>query len=172
MSESKEKKMAKSAEHPVKAVGSRAVSPFEEMERMFDNFFAARQHGWLMPFGGHWLGRSELAAPFEGRTPKVDVIDRDNEVMVKAELPGVKKEDLEVTVGDNSITIRATTKQESKEEKQNYYRSEISSGEFMRTVGLPATVDVEKAKAKFADGVLEMTLPKVEVAKRRNVKID
>ncbi len=79
---------------------------------------------------------------------------------------------MEVTVGDNSITIRATTKQESKEEKENYYRSEMSSGKFMRTIGLPSAVDVEKAKAKFADGVLEMTLPKVEVAKRRNVKIE
>lgn len=172
MSESKEKKMAKSTEHPLKTTSSRAMGPFEEMERMFDDFFAARQHGWLMPFGGRLLGRSELAAPFEGRIPKVDVIDRDNEVVIKAELPGVKKEGLEVTVGDNSITIRATTKQESKEEKENYYRSEISSGEFMRTVGLPAAVDADKAKAKFSDGVLEMTLPKVEVAKRRNVKID
>ncbi len=65
----------------MKAVGSRAVGPFEEMERMFDDFFAARQHGWLMSFGRHWPGRNELAAPFEGSTPKVDVIDRDNEVV-------------------------------------------------------------------------------------------
>lgn len=126
----------------------------------------------MSPFASRWPSWGELPAPFEGRAPKVDVIDRDHEVVVKAELPGVKKEDLDVTVGDNSITIRATTKQESKEEKENYYRSEISSGSFMRTVGLPSAVDADKAKAKFADGVLEMTLPKVEVAKRRNVKID
>ncbi len=169
---SKEKKMAKSGEHPLKGIASRAVNPFEEMERRFDDFFAARQHGWLMPFGGRWPSRGELAAPLEGRTFKVDVIDRDNEVVVKAELPGVKKEHLDVTVGDNSITIRATTSYESQEQKENYYRSEIRSGEFMRTVGLPAAVDADKAKAKFSDGVLEMTLPKVEAAKRRHIKID
>lgn len=172
MAESKEKKMPKSAERPVSTTRSRAMSPFEEMERMFDNFMGGRRHGWLSPFGGHWPSWGELPAPFEGRTPKVDVIDRDHEVVVKAELPGVKKENLDVTVGDNSITIRAITRQETKEEKDNYYRSEISSGSFMRTVGLPSAVDAEKAKAKFADGVLEMTLPKVEGAKRRNVKIE
>lgn len=170
MAESKEKKMAKSSERPVQAAPSRAMSPFEEMDRMFDAFFGPRSRGWLSPF--HVPSFGELPAPFEGRTPKVDVIDRDHEVVVKAELPGVKKEDLDVTVGDNSITIRATTRQESKEEKENYYRSEISSGSFMRTVGLPAAVDADKAKARFADGVLEMTLPKVEEAKRRNVKIE
>lgn len=172
MAESKDKKMAKSSDRPVPAAPSRAMSPFEEMDRMFDAFFGGRRHGWLSPFASRWPGFGELPAPFEGRTPKVDVIDRDHEVVVKAELPGVKKEDLDVTLGDNSVTIRATTRQETKEEKENYYRSEISSGSFMRTVGLPAAVDAEKAKAKFADGVLEMTLPKVEGAKRRNVKIE
>lgn len=165
----KEKKMAKAGEAaPAKA--SRAVTPFEEMDRMFDAFFGPRSRGWLSPF--HWPSLGELPAPFEGRTPKVDVIDRDHEVVVKAELPGVKKEDLDVTVGDNSVTIRASTRQESKEEKENYYRCEISRGEFSRTVGLPAAVDAGKAKAKFADGVLEMTLPKIEEAKRRTVKVD
>lgn len=165
----KEKKVAKAADATPAKV-SRAMSPFEEMDRMFDSFFGPRSRGWLSPF--HWPSFGELPAPFEGRTPKVDVIDRDHEVVVKAELPGVKKENLDVTVGDNSVTIRATTRQETKEEKENYYRSEISRGEFSRTVGLPATVDAAKAKAKFTDGVLEMTLPKVNEAKRRTVKIE
>lgn len=168
MAESKEKKLAKSSEQGARA---RAMSPFEEMDRMFDTFFGGRPRGWFHPLS-HWPQWGTLPAPFEGRTPKVDVIDRDNEVVVKAELPGVKKEDLDVSVGDNSVTIRACTKQESKEEKENYYRSEISRGEFTRTVGLPAAVDAEKAKAKFSDGLLELTLPKVNGAKRRSVKVD
>ena len=169
--ESKEKKMSKSSERPMQAASSRLMSPFDEMDRMFDTFFGSRPRSLFSPMVS-WPTWSTQMAPFEGRTPKVDVIDRDHEVVVKAELPGVKKENLDVTVGDNSITIRATTKQEAKEEKENYYRCEISSGEFMRTVGLPAAVDAEKAKAKFTDGVLEMTLPKIDGARRKTVKID
>lgn len=96
-----------------------------------------------------WGGMPE---PFEGRTPKVDVINRDKEVLVKAELPGVKKEDVDVQVADNSVTIQATTKHEEVEEKGEYHRRELSSGEFVRTLPLPAEVDDNKAKASFYGG--------------------
>jgi HSP20 family protein len=104
--------------------------------------------------------------------PKVDVIDRDEEVVVRAEVPGVEKDDLEVSVSDNTVTIKGETKHEQKEEKGNYFRSEISRGSFTRTVTLPGVVDTDKAKASFKDGVLELTMPKGEKARRRTVKVD
>jgi HSP20 family protein len=148
---------------------ARAVSPFEEMDRMFDRWFDyAFPRGLLRPF------RSELTplSPLEVRMPKVDVIDRDDEVLVRAEIPGVEKNDLDVSISDNSVTIKGETKHEEKEEKGEYYRCEISQGAFTRTVALPDYVDTEKSKAKFKDGVLELNLPKIEKAKRRSIKID
>lgn len=144
-------------------------SPIDEMERWFEGFFP---RGWMRPVRTGWPSLGELAAPFEGRMPKVDVIDRDEEVIVRAEVPGVQKDDLDVSVSDNTVTIKGETKREEKEEKGDYYRSEISRGAFTRTVMLPSTVDTDKAKAQFKDGVLELTMPKVEKTRRRSVKID
>lgn len=148
---------------------ARAISPFEEMDRWFEHAFP---RDWMHPFRMGWLSRSELPAPFAGRMPKVDVIDRDEEVVVRAEVPGVEKDDLEVSVSDNTVTIKGETKHEQKEEKGNYFRSEISRGSFTRTVTLPGVVDTDKAKASFKDGVLELTMPKGEKARRRTVKVD
>jgi HSP20 family protein len=112
------------------------------------------------------------ALPFAGRWPQVDVIDRDAEVVIKAEVPGVDRKDLSVTVTDDTVTIRGEKKREEKVEKGDYYRCEIERGEFVRTVALPAGVDGAKARATFKDGVLELSLPKSEKVKRHNVTID
>ncbi len=148
---------------------SRVMTPFEDMDRWFESFFP---RGWMRPFRMDWPTRGELAAPFEGRMPKVDVIDREDEVLVRAEVPGVEKENLDVSVSDNAVTIKGETTREEKEEKGDYYHCEISRGAFARTVHLPSGVDTGKTKAQFKDGVLEMTLPKVEKAKRRSIKIE
>ncbi len=157
-----------------KALQSRIVSPmtspWDEMERWFDEF---GRRGWLHPFTRDWP-TEELGemAPFEGRMPRVDMIDRDNEVVIKAELPGVKKDDLEVTLSENTVTIQAHTIKEEKEEKDEYYRREMSRGDFQRTLTLPGGVDDAKAKASFTDGMLELTIPKMEKTSRRKVKVD
>jgi len=145
------------------------LSPFEEMERMFDNFFERR---WLHRFQKGWPSFPKLAAPFKGITPSVDVIDRDDEVVVKAELPGVDKKDLEVSVSQNTVTIKGSTSREEKEEKGDYYRCEISRGSYARTLSLPADIDEENTKASFKDGILELTLPKLKKSKRRTVKVE
>ncbi|WP_096462880.1 Hsp20/alpha crystallin family protein [Sulfurifustis variabilis] len=146
-----------------RATPARALSPFEEMERMFES-------AWMRPWAWKWPGR--LAAPFEGRMPSVDVVDRDDEVLVRAELPGVDKKDLDVAMSDNAITIKGTSSREEKEEKGEYYRHEISRGSFSRTVTLPAQIDGEKAKAEFKDGILEIHLPKLERSKRHHLDIE
>jgi HSP20 family protein len=155
---------------------STAMAPFEDMEhwfedfsRRFDELFSSR---WLHPFERGWPALPELRGPFEGKWPRVDVIDRDTEVIVKAELPGVTKENLDVSLAENTVTIKATTQHEEKEERGQYYHRETSRGEFQRTVMLPAEVKEEQAKATFKDGILELTLPKAAPAKRKTIKVE
>lgn len=144
----------------------RAVNPFEEMDRMFDGFFPRR---WMHPFHldmPHWPELAELKAP------KVDIIDRETEIVVKAELPGVAKGDVDVTMTDNSVTIKGRSSHEEKEEKGNYYRCEISRGSFSRTVALPANVNADKARATFNDGILELTIPKEEKSHSKSITVE
>ena len=114
----------------------------------------------------------ELDELLEGGAPRVDVIERDDETVVHAELPGVDKDDLEVTLADDVLTIRASTGEEKREEKGNYYRREIVRGAFSRTIRLPTDVDGEHAKSKFKNGVLVVKAPKLKKARRRVIKID
>jgi HSP20 family protein len=139
------------------------------MERLVGRMLPRR---WPHPFEWDQSLWGDLAARFEGKLPRVDVIDREDELVVRAELPGVAKNDLDVSMTDSSVTIKASTKQEEKEEKGDYYRCEITQGEFARTVTLPAAVDGAKAKAKFKNGLLELTLPKVEKSKRHSLEIE
>ena len=139
------------------------------MDRLFENFFP---RSWLRPMRWEWPSVGELAAPFEGRLPKVDVVDRDSDILVRAELPGVDKKDLDISITDNAVTIHASTSRESKEEKGEYYRREITRGSFVRTVALPAEVDADGAKASFKDGILELTVPKVAKAQRRRITVE
>lgn len=142
----------------------RTLTPFGEIDRLFDDFLGRRfpraAGGWERPLADV----VELA-------PDVDVIDREDEVVVRAEVPGYKKDDIEVSVSGNMLTLKGETSTESKEENGDYYRHEISRGAFLRTVALPAEVDDSKAKASMKDGVLELTLPKVEKSKRRTIAI-
>ena len=163
MAEEKKEVAVKKGE--IQKTPARLISPLESMDRMFDDFFG---RGWLRPFRRDWLAFPELDISM----PKVDVIDRDEEVVVRAEVPAVKKEDIEVSISGNTVTIKGETKHEEKEKTGDYYRSEISRGAFSRMVSLPAEVDESKARASLKDGVLELTLPKVEKARRRTIKVD
>jgi HSP20 family protein len=160
--------MAEESKKEVQSTPARTMTPFDEMDRMMNRFF---RRGWMRPWRFEWPTFPEMEMS-EMKVPSVDVVDRENEVVVKAEVPGVDKKDLDISVGEDSVTIKGETHHEEKEEKGDYYRREISSGSFSRTVPLPATVDGAKAKANFHDGMLELTIPKVEKAKRHNVKVD
>jgi HSP20 family protein len=149
-----------------------ALTPFEEMDRAFDEFFGHRwPRAWMRPFRWEHPSLAEIPAAL-GKLPRVDVIDNETEIVVRAEVPGIRKEDLDVSMNEETVTIRGHTSREEKTESGNYYRSEISHGEFVRTVGLPSAVDAEKATAKLENGVLELTLPKVERAKRHAIKVE
>ncbi len=146
---------------------SRWMSPFEEMERLMEEF---SPRGWLRRW--EWPAFPEFGRRMELRMPKVDIIDRDAEVVVKAEIPGVDKKDLDVSVTGNSVTIKGETRREEKEERGDYYRNEIVRGSFARTLALPAEVDASQAKAAFKDGILEVVLPKKAEAVRSRVVIE
>jgi len=170
MSNKKSAKMpAKKSTKVVKADKEKALSPFDDMEKVFNEFFS---RGWMSPFHLTHPAWSHLPAPFEGRTPHVDIVERDNEVFVKAELPGVEKDDLELTVTDNTVTIKGSTRAEEKQEKESYRRCEISQGSFSRTLALPCDVNTDKANARFKNGVLKLTLPKVKKSKHKSIKVE
>jgi HSP20 family protein len=136
------------------------LSPFREMERMFEELMGRRT--W-MPFFPE-----ELAAPM----PAIDVYDEENEVVVKAELPGINKEDLEVNITDHTVTITGEKKEEKKVERKDYYRHERSYGSFTRSIPLPEDVEIDRSKATFKEGVLEVRVPHSEEAKKKRKKIE
>lgn len=150
------------------ALPARLPSRWEDLDHFFEQFL---RRNWLRPWRLDWPSFPEIGLP-EIKTPKVDVIDRDGEVLVKAEVPGVDKKDLDISVSDDSVTIKGEIRKEEKEEKGDYYRREISRGSFSRTVALPASVDGAKATATFQNGVLELTLPKVKAVQRHKIAIE
>lgn len=146
------------------------LTPFEEMEQLFERFFP---HGWMRPFDFEHPLWKELPAPFAQRmAPRVDIINREAEVIVRAQLPGVDKKDLDVSMSGNTVSIKGRTRHEEKEERGDYYRRECSSGSFTRSFVLPNEVDGSKTRATFENGVLELTIPKSTESKRRKIEID
>ena len=119
---------------------------------------------------GHWGVPNSDTRRFD-LTPAVDLLETDNEVVVKASLPGVKAEDVDISVNDGILTVKGEKKSDDKTEGENFYRREIRYGAFSRSLPLPAAVDQEKAEATFADGVLTVTLPKSAEAKPKQIKI-
>ena len=141
------------------------VDPFEVMDRMMESFFGRG----LMPFRTGW---PELAG-LQVQMPRVDVVEHDNDITVKAELPGYTKDDVEITLDNDLLTLKGETKEEKEEEDKEgrYHRSEIRRGSFVRSLPLPAGVKAEEAKASFKDGVLEIVLPKAESTKRHKIEV-
>lgn len=103
-------------------------------------------------------------------TPSCDIYETDGEI-VKAELPGLKKEEVKVTIENNVLTIRGERKLEEEAKRENYYRIERSYGEFLRSFTLPTGIDAKKINAEFKDGMLKIALPKAEEAKPKAVDI-
>jgi len=129
----------------------------ETMDRLFDRGFA---RPWRLLT---W----ETA---DGLFP-VDVYETDDEVVVKASLPGVKPEEIEISITGDTLTIKGETKEEHEEKKPNYYRQERRAGSFQRSLTLPVRVDADKADATFDDGVLHLRLPKVAEVRPKTIEV-
>jgi HSP20 family protein len=104
--------------------------------------------------------------------PVVDIYETDDGVVLKAELPGMKKEDVHLEVRDHTLTLSGERKQEEEVKGENFHRMERFYGSFHRAFSLPSTVDTGKVKANMKDGVLEVTLPKAEKAKSKKITIE
>ncbi|HMV49960.1 MAG TPA: Hsp20/alpha crystallin family protein [Blastocatellia bacterium] len=104
-------------------------------------------------------------------SPTCDIYETDNEIVVKAELPEVKKEDVNVTIENNVLTLRGERKFSEETKRENYHRLERSYGEFSRSFTLPSFVDAGKVNAEFKDGMLRVTMPKREEAKPKPIEV-
>ena len=125
----------------------------DEVNRLFDT--SLRRHGG-----------------FEGVfNPAIDVIVEKDRLVLKADLPGLSKEDVSVSLQENYLTIKGEKKQESEQKETNYFVSERTYGSFTRMIELPTAVDAKKIEARFKDGVLEVTLPRTEEAKPKQIEV-
>lgn len=123
-------------------------------------------------FESPWGELGRTASAFGGWTPAVDLYEDDEKVVVKVELAGMKKEDIEVTLHEGTLSIAGERKTEKKFEEAGVYRSERSFGRFQRAIALPTPVDGAKVKADYTDGILSVTLPKTEAAKPKQINVN
>lgn len=138
--------------------------PFKELEeiqsrmtRMFEEAF----------------GRSSFAIERTGTwSPTVDVYETDKDYVIRAELPGIDRKDIEIEVKENALTLKGEKKREEEVKEENYYLLERCYGSFSRTFTLPPIADLSKASASYRDGVLEVRVPKREEAKPQKIKIE
>ncbi len=129
----------------------------DDMDRLFNQFFSR-------PFDSEEL-------PEVDWSPRVDIMEKDNEYIVKAETPGMKKDDIKITMQDNVLSIKGEKKEEVKEEDKNYHLCERRYGKFVRSFRLPTPVEAKKINASYKDGILSIVLPKSEEAKPKEIEI-
>lgn len=148
---------------------SQIFSAADEVERLFERLMP---RNWLSTMNWNWpLWGGLEEALHSMRQPQMDVIDRDKDMLIRLEVPGVEKKNLEVSVTDSTLLIKGGVTHEITERKKDYVRSEIAHGDFSRTLSLPAGVDASKIAASLKDGILEVILPKEESIQRRAVEI-
>ncbi len=141
----------------------RELTPFKEFERVrreMDRLWDSFLEGGLRKRGeeGEWL-------------PSLDVAETKNELVVKAEVPGMDPKDIDISLSDGVLTIKGEKRQEKEEKEADYHVVERSYGSFMRSVQLPKEVQSDKISASYKNGILRIALPKSEEAKKKEVKI-
>ena len=160
----------------LKSEKNQSLNPFSdlrlhlhELEKRFDDMRNSRFFHPLKLDWPEWSGFEALSTD----SPKMDIIDQDTKVLVRAEIPGVKKEDINISLTANTITLMSKSVEEKEEKsKDNYYRRETMSKSFSRTLKLPCDVETNNARATFEDGILEVLIPKTEKEKNQSVTID
>ncbi|MCP1317564.1 Hsp20/alpha crystallin family protein [Vreelandella lionensis] len=166
--------MEKTANKPVVAgqessalPASRSLNPLEEFDRLMEGFF---ERSWLKPFFRDDVIKERLGF-FAQNNPKIDIIDREKELVVRAEMPGVDRKEIDIEITDHAVMLKGRRSGETEEKKDEYYHSEIWQGAFARTIALPVDVDTQHAEAKFKDGILTITMPKSKQALRRKLEV-
>lgn len=131
----------------------------DEWQRRLEDFWPLWPSLRLSPFEtGDWM-------------PAIDMYEKDDKYMVKAELPGMSEEDVDISVAGDRLTIKGEKKSEKEVNEEHYYRNERSYGSFFRIIDLPPDTDNEKIEANFDSGVLEVTIPKTVAAKHKKVPV-
>ncbi len=135
-----------------------------DMERLFSDFFDTFPRRWyhLRPGNGKHVAIA----------PNIEIYEKKDEFVVKAELPGVDKKDIELTINHDNLTLKGEVKKEEEVKEEKYYASERYYGNFKRTIALPHEIDSEKAKANYKNGLLEVILPRKEEAKPKKINVD
>jgi len=142
-----------------------ARGPWEDLERMEEEM-----EDMVRTFSRH-VPWSRLRERGNGWLPAVDMMERKDEIVVRADLPGLQEKDIEVSVQDGMLTLRGERKEEREEKDEDYYCCERVAGKFFRTLALPAGVDAEHVKATFKNGVLEVHIPRTKEAKAKRIEI-
>jgi HSP20 family protein len=148
----------------------------EDMDRIFDTFgFRPGTTGWLSPSSGlgrdRWSGASGLEETVW--SPQVETLRRGDRLVIRADLPGMNRDDVKVEVDNGVLTISGERSDENEEDSDEYYRSERSYGSFYRAIPLPEGIDENACEAKFKDGVLEVSvpMPKQEERQPKQIKV-
>ena len=135
-----------------------------DMERLVGDF--------VEPFPGRHLFRWPRLNENDAYYPSVELINKDNEYLVRVELPGIDKKDLDLTITDDTLTIKGEAKRSEEVKEDDYLLSEVTYGKFSRTITIPTEVESGKAKAKTNYGILEITLPKKKDSKPKEIKVE
>jgi HSP20 family protein len=138
--------------------------PFGELRTTMDRLF---DEGFSRP----WRLLSADAGPPAEMAFPVEVSETAEAIDVKASLPGVKPEEVDISIQNDVLTIRAEHREEQTEDKKDYYRREIRYGSFHRSLALPGAVDADKAQAKYENGILTLHLPKAESIRPKQIKV-
>lgn len=150
----------------------REMRPFtHSMEDFFGNHFPRRwMEGFFDPYASKRPMWGEMGETFEV-WPKIDILDKSDSLVVRAEMPGVNKEDLDITIAGDRLTFEAKREIVEEDEKEDFFRSEMAYGRLFRVVHLPVPVVADDAKAELKDGIIEVFLPKVEAIVPHTVKV-
>ena len=145
---------------------SAARASLEEIENLIGQLRRLQRISW------EWPRLPEFPSLFESPFPSVDIVNREKEIVVRAEVPGVDKDDIEISLADRTLTIKGESRHEEETEEGDMHRREIRSGSFSRVVTLPEEVDGRKAKTSYKDGMVELRLPKLRRVKKHSIKIE
>jgi len=139
---------------------------FREMERAMSEMASHPLLAWRRPLAW-WHAPSEEMA----WTPAVEIYEKGDKFVVRAEIPAMKKEELDISVVGDTLTIKGERKAKSEAKDEDYYRCELCYGKFSRYVALPSAVQADKVEATYENGILEITVPKAEEAKPKKIEI-
>ncbi|MBT8442690.1 MAG: Hsp20/alpha crystallin family protein [Gammaproteobacteria bacterium] len=150
---------------PSASLEERMAGRLEEFEKLVGQLRRRPPRSW------EWPRLPEMPSLFESRFPNMDIVNREKEITVRAEVPGIDKDDIDISLSGRTLTIKGESRHEEEKEEGDIHRHEIRRGSFSRVVTLPEEVNGARATSSYKDGMVELTLPKSRQAKKHSIKI-